>query len=119
MAYYSGVVLSGLVHACIVWLMEKSELPACTVSCASLWGLARGVMSSQTLEPKMVSGLAVLVPLSSACWQPIYDIGFLIIVDASRFDPALSYVTHYRSELVGCSSPRATYVVRIRGWECS
>lgn len=75
----------------------------CTVMCFLL-AVRDDVLSSRALDPRMVLDLGVLVVLSSDLRQLIDDIGLSSIVEASSFDPVLSYVAYYRSEEVEWST---------------
>lgn len=55
------------------------------------------ILSSWALDLRMESNIRILVPLSSAMRQLINDIVSLSIIDVSRFDPVLSYVSYFRS----------------------
>lgn len=102
-AYYLGVILRGLAHFLVVWLISKSELSAGRH--VLFVGGSRQGLNSRALAPWMMSDLGILVPMSSALWRIIDDIGFPTIVDTSSFDQVLSYVAGYRrGESTGRSS---------------
>lgn len=71
--------------------MAKIELAMCPVMCF-LSTAHDGVLTTWMLDRQMVPDLGVQVPLSSALRQLIAEIGFLKLVEASRFNPVLSYV---------------------------
>lgn len=101
-AHYSDIILKVLRHSHVVGLVLKIEQALCTVICFLSWANHR-VLRFSALDPRMVSDLGVLVPLSSTLQQIIDDNGFLSIVNAFSFDSVLSYDVDFRSDEVDWS----------------